>query len=94
MSAVLLARYRAILCDLDGCLVSGETVLPGAQAFIEGAGARLMVLSNNSTDTAMSLSARLARGRGEAVSCRSWPISSCETVIIRLCWKPWIWRRL
>ncbi len=62
MSAVLLARYRAILCDLDGCLVSGETVLPGAQAFVEGAGARLMVLSNNSTDTGASLSARLARG--------------------------------
>jgi HAD superfamily hydrolase (TIGR01450 family) len=62
VSAALLARYRAILCDLDGCLVSGETVLPGAQAFIEGAGARLMVLSNNSTDTDASLSARLARG--------------------------------
>jgi HAD superfamily hydrolase (TIGR01450 family) len=60
--SVLLARYRAILCDLDGCLVSGETVLPGAQAFVERAGARLMVLSNNSTDTAGSLSARLARG--------------------------------
>ncbi len=62
MNAVLLARYKAILCDLDGCLVSGETVLPGAQAFVEGAGARLMVLSNNSTDTGASLSARLARG--------------------------------
>jgi HAD superfamily hydrolase (TIGR01450 family) len=59
---VLLARYRAILCDLDGCLVSGETVLRGAPAFIEGAGARLMVLSNNSTDTAVSLSAGLGRG--------------------------------
>ena len=59
---MLLARYRAILCDLDGCLVSGETVLPGAQAFVARAGARLMVLSNNSTDTAGSLSARLARG--------------------------------
>jgi HAD superfamily hydrolase (TIGR01450 family) len=58
----MLARYRAVLCDLDGCLVSGETVLPGAQAFIEQAGGRLMVLSNNSTDTDASLSARLARG--------------------------------
>lgn len=58
----MLARYRAVLCDLDGCLVSGETVLPGAQGLIERAGARLMVLSNNSTDTAASLSARLARG--------------------------------
>ncbi|HUS53502.1 MAG TPA: HAD family hydrolase [Thermohalobaculum sp.] len=61
MSAML-ARYRAVLCDLDGCLVSGETVLPGAQGFIERAGARLEVLSNNSTDTAASLSMRLARG--------------------------------
>ena len=58
----MLERYRGVLCDLDGCLVSGETVLPGARAFVERAGGRLMVLSNNSTDTAASLSARLARG--------------------------------
>lgn len=59
---MLLARYRAVLCDLDGCLVSGATVLPGARAFVEKARARLMVLSNNSTDTGASLSARLAQG--------------------------------
>jgi HAD superfamily hydrolase (TIGR01450 family) len=58
----VLARYRAVLCDLDGCLVSGETALPGAPTFAEQAGGRMMVLSNNSTDTAASLSARLARG--------------------------------
>jgi HAD superfamily hydrolase (TIGR01450 family) len=58
----MLGRYGGVLCDLDGCLVSGETVLPGARAFVERAGGRLMVLSNNSTDTAASLSARLARG--------------------------------
>ena len=46
MSAVLLARYRAILCDLDGCLVSGETVLPGAQAFIE-----LVLATHTTTST-------------------------------------------
>lgn len=58
----MLERYRAVLCDLDGCLVSGETVLPGAREFVAAAGARLMVLSNNSTDTAVSLSQRLAHG--------------------------------
>jgi HAD superfamily hydrolase (TIGR01450 family) len=63
----MLERYRAVLCDLDGCLVSGETVLPGAQRFVEQAGERLVVLSNNSTDTATSLSARLAR-RGLVVA--------------------------
>lgn len=59
---MLLANYRAVLCDLDGCLVSGETVLPGAGDFVTAAGARLIVLLNNSTDTAESLSRRLLRG--------------------------------
>lgn len=52
--------YDAILCDLDGCLISGTRVLPGAQALIARAGARLIILSNNSTDTPASLSQRLA----------------------------------
>ncbi|MCR8550302.1 HAD hydrolase-like protein [Salipiger sp. P9] len=51
--------YDAILCDLDGCLISGDVVLPGAEALLARAGARLTVLSNNSTDTADTLSARL-----------------------------------
>lgn len=54
-----LDRYRAFLCDLDGCLVSGQTVLPGARAFVDYAGARLHLLSNNSTDTPETLSQRL-----------------------------------
>lgn len=54
-----LDRYRAFLCDLDGCLVSGQTVLPGARAFVDYAGARLHLLSNNSTDTPETLSERL-----------------------------------
>lgn len=53
--------YKAILCDLDGCLVSGDRVLPGARTLLDRAGDRLFIVSNNSTDTADSLSARLAR---------------------------------
>ncbi|MDK3019215.1 HAD-IIA family hydrolase [Pseudodonghicola flavimaris] len=52
--------YDAILCDLDGCLISGNVVLPGARALLRRAGVRLTILSNNSTDTPETLSARLA----------------------------------
>lgn len=61
MSVRALDRYRAILCDLDGCLISGETVLPGAGQLAAAAGARLFIVSNNSTDTSETLSARLGR---------------------------------
>lgn len=54
-----LDRYRAVFCDLDGCLVSAETVLPGAAELLTVAGERLCILSNNSTDTPTTLSARL-----------------------------------
>ncbi|MEL6767647.1 MAG: HAD family hydrolase [Pseudomonadota bacterium] len=60
MSVRALDRYRAILCDLDGCLISGETVLPGAGQLVAAAGARLFIVSNNSTDTSETLSARLS----------------------------------
>lgn len=50
----------AILADLDGCLVSGDTVLPGVPELFARCGARLWIVSNNSTDTARTLSARLA----------------------------------
>lgn len=49
----------AILADLDGCLISGAEVLPGAEALVACHGRRLWVVSNNSEDTARSLSARL-----------------------------------
>ena len=52
--------YDAVLCDLDGCLISGNLVLPGARRFADHLGERLWVLSNNSRDTAESLSRRLA----------------------------------
>ena len=61
-----LDKYRAILCDLDGCLISGERVLPGAREFVAYAGKRLWVLSNNSTHTPESLSTTL-EGLGLAV---------------------------
>lgn len=52
-----------ILSDLDGCLISGATVLPDVPELVERAGARLWVVSNNSADTALSLHDRL-RGVG------------------------------
>lgn len=48
-----------ILCDLDGCLVAGEAVLPGARRLIDRARRRLWICSNNSTDTPASLAGRL-----------------------------------
>lgn len=51
----------AIFSDLDGCLISGETVLPGARELTVLAGNRLWIVSNNSTDTAQSLAHKLNR---------------------------------
>lgn len=60
MSAAL-DQYEAILCDIDGCLLAGETVLGGARDLVARFSARLIAVSNNSTDTPHTLSARLAR---------------------------------
>ncbi|RCV87990.1 HAD-IIA family hydrolase [Billgrantia montanilacus] len=60
-------RWQAILCDLDGCLISGELPLPGTQALFQRLGDRLWIVSNNSTDTPASLGARL-RGMGLAIA--------------------------
>lgn len=51
----------AILCDLDGCLISGDHIFPDACDFIEQFRSRLWVVSNNSSDTAASLADRLRR---------------------------------
>ena len=59
--SVQLDRYDAILCDIDGCLIAGETVLAGARDLVARFGARLIAVSNNSTDTPRTLAARLAR---------------------------------
>jgi HAD superfamily hydrolase (TIGR01450 family) len=50
-----------ILADLDGCLISGSTVLSGVDDFVTRYGHKLAVVSNNSEDTADTLSLRLAR---------------------------------
>lgn len=50
----------AVLCDLDGCLVAGNRALPGAAALVAACERRLWIVSNNSTDTAATLSGRLA----------------------------------
>ena len=55
-----LAGALAILSDLDGCLISGNAVLPGAARLVDEHGSRLWIVSNNSEDTARSLTARLA----------------------------------
>lgn len=54
-----LGEAEAILCDLDGCLISGDDVFADAREFIEEFHTRLWVVSNNSSDTATSLSNRL-----------------------------------
>lgn len=51
--------YRAILCDLDGCLIAGGKLLPGAAGFVQTVLDRLWIVSNNSSDTAETLAARL-----------------------------------
>jgi HAD superfamily hydrolase (TIGR01450 family) len=55
-----LDRWQAVFCDLDGCLLSGDRLLPGARALHAALGARLWIVSNNSTDTEESLAASLA----------------------------------
>lgn len=50
----------AVLADLDGCLLSGNSVLPDVPALFAACGSRLWIVSNNSTETAQGLSRRLA----------------------------------
>lgn len=56
-----LSQVDAVLCDLDGCLISGDHVFADARDFFEEVHARLWIVSNNSSDTATSLSRRLSR---------------------------------
>src|SRR5690606_29414197 len=58
----------AVLSDLDGCLISGDTVLPGAQTLFERAADRLWVVSNISSDTSMTLSKKLSGMLGMPVA--------------------------
>ncbi len=91
-SPMNLSAYKAVLCDLDGCLISGDRVLPGAVDFVAAHRGRLYIVSNNSTDTAETLHERL-RGLGLTIAAdrillageravhwiaRTWPGSSVE----------------
>ncbi|RST84953.1 haloacid dehalogenase [Aquibium carbonis] len=51
---------EAIFCDLDGCLVSGGHVYPNVRSFVASHADRLWIVSNNSSDTAETLSRRMA----------------------------------
>lgn len=69
----------AVLCDLDGCLISGGEVLPGASELVAGCGERLWIVSNNSSDTSETLSARL-KGIGLAIPAERIVLAGEETV--------------
>lgn len=53
-------QKAAVLADLDGCLISGAQLLPHALDLFYRCGDRLWIVSNNSSDTADTLAARLA----------------------------------
>lgn len=59
-----MAAYKTYLSDMDGVLVRGAQVIPGANDFIarlQAAGAKFLVLTNNSLYTQRDLAARLQR---------------------------------
>lgn len=69
----------AILCDLDGCLISGDHVYADAREFIEEFRSRLWIVSNNSSDTATSLASRLKR-QGVVLPAKQIILAGEETV--------------
>lgn len=72
----------AIFCDLDGCLVSGAHVYPNVREFVARHADRLWIISNNSSDTAERLSARMAE-LGIAVSAERILLAG-EQAVLRL----------
>ena len=52
-------RSRGLILDLDGTLVRGHEVIPGARELLARWRGRYVVVSNNSTDTAAGLAPRL-----------------------------------
>jgi HAD superfamily hydrolase (TIGR01450 family) len=58
--SALIAESDAVLVDMDGCLIAGQQVLPGAAALIEQAADKFWLVSNNSSHSAVELSRRLA----------------------------------
>ncbi len=59
----VLRTARAVLLDLDGTLIRGREAIQGAAAFLERHASRVVILTNNSTDTPESL-CRSLRARG------------------------------
>lgn len=57
----LCPNAELILCDLDGCLVSEGRAFADARKFVDACGDRLWIVSNNSFDTAESMSETLAQ---------------------------------
>jgi 4-nitrophenyl phosphatase len=57
----LLADARGFVIDLDGTLIAGTRLLQGAQALLEYTGGRYAIVSNNSSDTSVSLARKLGR---------------------------------
>ena len=56
-------EIKNYICDMDGVLIRGDELVPGADAFIdrlEKAGAKFLVLTNNPIHTPRDLSHRLA----------------------------------
>jgi HAD superfamily hydrolase (TIGR01450 family) len=56
-----LAQARGFIVDLDGTLVASGQALPGAARLLAYGGERCVIVSNNSRDTARSLSRKLKR---------------------------------
>lgn len=52
-------RSRGLILDLDGTLIRGHEVIPGARELLTRWAGRYVIVSNNSTDTAASLALRL-----------------------------------
>lgn len=52
-------RSRGLILDLDGTLIRGYEVIPGARELLAQWAGRYVIVSNNSTDTATSLAPRL-----------------------------------
>src|ERR1700712_1674150 len=59
-----MSQPKSYICDMDGVLVRGSQVVPGANEFIERlkkAGAKFLVLTNNSLCSPRDLHVRLQR---------------------------------
>lgn len=59
--ADILASSRAVLVDMDGCLIAGGHPLPGAVDLLRLCGERLWLVSNNSSHGACEMSRHLHR---------------------------------